>query len=57
MYTKALLCLMFVLGVALVGSGCAAPLAIQAVKKVKKSTDSEEKDQPEQKQQSPQKQE
>ncbi len=36
MSTKALLYLTFVLGIALVGSGCAAPLVYKGVKKLEK---------------------
>ncbi len=42
MSTKALLYLTFVLGVALVGSGCAAPIVYKQIKKKKDSKKSEE---------------
>jgi hypothetical protein len=49
MSTKALLYLTFVLGIALVGTGCAAPLAYKALKKEKeKKKEKQEEEQQEQ---------
>jgi hypothetical protein len=51
MYTKLFLCLVFVLGIALVGSGCVAPLAYEVVKKEKeKKKEKQEEEQQEEQQ-------
>ncbi len=48
---KSLLCLLFVLGIALNSSGCAAPLVVRAVKK---RQDDKKQEQQEQQEQQPQ---
>jgi hypothetical protein len=49
MHTKLFLCLVFVLGIALVGSGCVAPLVYEIEKKEKeKKKEKQEEEQQEQ---------
>ena len=53
MVGKSLLCLFFVLGIALNSSGCAAPLVVRAVKK-RQDDKKQEQEQQEQQEQKPQ---